>query len=117
MNLAALLEPLGEPAAAFDDEGNLVYCNQEARQLLGYQPEEDLSDLHLSDFYPEREYERILQDAYPRAVREGAWHSRVAMRTKTDRIIETDHLVECRLTREGTLKYMTIRARPASSAV
>jgi PAS domain S-box-containing protein len=117
MNFVELLEPLGEPAAAFDDEGNLVYCNRDLRQLLGYHPDEDISDLHLSDFYPEREYERILRDAYPMAVREGAWHSRVAMRTKTDRIIETDHLVECRLMPEGTLKYVTIRARALSSAV
>ena len=48
-NLAELLEALSDPAAAFDDEGVLIYSNTSARLLLGYGPDEDLSQSILSD--------------------------------------------------------------------
>jgi PAS domain-containing protein len=108
-------ESLNDLVAEFDDEGLLVCINAAGRRLLGYEPDDDLSQFVLSDFYPETVYEYLLQEAYPEAVR-GVWRGRADMRAKGGSTVPTEHYLTVQRTLEGDFATLTVTARRLAAA-
>lgn len=54
----------GIPVGAYrvDEEGNFLYCNQEAARILGYDSSEELMQKNLYDLYFDKEYRRRVLD-------------------------------------------------------
>ena len=76
--LVELLDAAPDFIATADPQGNHLYHNQGARQLLGVAPGEAMTDWHVSNGHPEWAARLVLEEGFPTAREEGIWRGEVA---------------------------------------
>ena len=80
--LRRILDTLSESVATFDLDGRLTFVNRRGRELLGVS-EADVTELILSDLYPEREAERLVDPILPRLFESGHWSGNATLKTRS----------------------------------
>jgi len=71
--LSTIIEATSDFVAIANTEGGVLYINQGGRKMVGLKPNEDLSKYKISNFYPEKEQDKILNIALPTALKNGVW--------------------------------------------
>jgi PAS domain S-box-containing protein len=77
--LVAILESTTDFVGTCDAEGRALYLNRAGRRLCGIAEKEDVTGMSLADFCPDWARVRVLQEAMPAAVRDGAWSGETAL--------------------------------------
>ena len=71
--LAAAFDASPDFAAIVAPGGRLLYLNRAGRRLIGLPDAADLAAIAMADLHPDAARDRIMADAVPTALREGAW--------------------------------------------
>lgn len=74
-------------------DGEIVYFNQAARQILGLSPDEQLNDRNIDCAYPDWAMELIQTEGIPTAIREGTWLGETALLSDDRREIPLSQLI------------------------
>ncbi|GAA4341682.1 PAS domain S-box protein [Flaviaesturariibacter amylovorans] len=61
-------------------EGQMVYVNPAGRRLIGIAPDAPVTELHIQDFYPPSEFERVREVIVPALFEQGHWSGTVTLR-------------------------------------
>jgi diguanylate cyclase (GGDEF)-like protein/PAS domain S-box-containing protein len=64
-------------------DGQIVYLNPAVRQRLGMADDAPLNDLHQSQFFVQGGHEQYHREILPAVMRDGHWHGRWAVRTRS----------------------------------
>ncbi|MFP5332202.1 MAG: PAS domain S-box protein [Acidimicrobiia bacterium] len=109
--LAAVLEHTTDIAGFSDREGNVRYLNPAARKLLGINPDEDVTRLHVGDLHPPEVAQFILTTVVPKVVRSGTWRGETAFLARDGRVIPTSQVVVAHRDASGKVTYLSTIAR------
>ncbi len=85
--LAAIIEATPEFVGTCDTDGKLLYINHAGRNLLGISQEEDISNLDISQHYPNWAKNIILKEGLPTAINKGTWSGEAGFLTRNQQEI------------------------------
>jgi PAS domain S-box-containing protein len=85
--LAAIIEATPEFVGTCDKDGKLVYINHAGRNLLGISQEEDISNLDISQYYPNWVKNILLKEGLPTAINQGSWSGEAGFLTRNQQEI------------------------------
>jgi PAS domain S-box/diguanylate cyclase (GGDEF) domain len=91
--LMEVVEATPDFVAIMDNDGWLHYLNRAGRAMLGLSDSEEVCGLHLEDCHPEDESCRLLNEAFPAALREGVWHGESAIKAANGHSINVSQVV------------------------
>jgi diguanylate cyclase (GGDEF)-like protein/PAS domain S-box-containing protein len=112
--LLGILEATTDFVAIMESDGRLRYLNRAGRAMLGLSSDEDVAEKHLADFHPEWAAERLLQEAFPAAQRDGAWHGEIALKGAGGREIAVSQVVLAHGGANGSAAFFSAIARDIS---
>ena len=113
--LSEVVDSLPDLVATFDRDGRLVMINAAGIALLGY-AEQTLTDLLISDLYPEPDAERILGDALQQTLTQGSWTGCAALKDADGQRVDThQRWVAHQLHHERTRAFTLVARRLTES--
>lgn len=92
-HMLEIVEATTDFVAIMDNDGWLHYLNPAGRAMLGITDCEEICGLHLEDCHPERESQRLLNEALPAAHRDGIWHGESSMKIANGQEINVSQVV------------------------
>jgi PAS domain S-box-containing protein len=110
----AILEATTDFVALADLSGRPTYLNRAGRQLLGYLPDEDVTEKALTDFHPAWASEIILNQGIPTAIRDGVWMGETALRAQDGSEIPVSQVILAHHHGNGHFEYLSTIARDIS---
>lgn len=112
IRLLAILEATPDLVALTDlEDHRFFYLNEAGRKMLGLDPSENLSELHLTDFVREAAWELIRNDGIPTALRNGVWIGETAFQSRAGREIAVSHLLVAQRNPDGHSGCLSTIAR------
>jgi PAS domain S-box-containing protein len=66
--------------ATADREGNLIYINRAGRELIGLDPDQDLTGLNSKDFYTPGDFEKLTREVLPSLEKKQGWTGPLTLR-------------------------------------
>ena len=69
----AMVEATPDLVGLADPDGGMIYLNEAGRRLLGLPAEGDLPVVRVDEFHPSWAAERLRNEAFPAALRDGIW--------------------------------------------
>jgi PAS domain S-box-containing protein len=112
--LVAILEATTDMVGTFNTDGTPLYLNRAWKRLLGLQEETNLTALSLHNFYPPWALRIITENAFPTALRDGAWSGETALLTSTGAPIPVSEVVIAHRNSDGNIEYLSTIARDIS---
>lgn len=109
--LAAILEVTTDYVAIADARRRVIYLNESARNLLGGDARESLSNMDLGRLYPEPARDHILGEAIPAAVRDGAWSGETALLGPDGREVPSLQVILAHKSPFGNVEFLSAIAR------
>ncbi|MFW5696708.1 MAG: GAF domain-containing protein, partial [Phototrophicaceae bacterium] len=70
---SAIIHNSNDYIALTDLEGNLVYANPTALQMMGCESQEDIRNLRIANFHDEHDLKQVTEVGIPTAMKEGVW--------------------------------------------
>jgi anti-anti-sigma factor len=113
--LATIIENSSDFVWVADASGRTLYINAAGRSMMGFGPDEDLSDVTILDYLPERVREHFAAVVLPAAMRDGAWRGRMPLLGRDGRQVITSQLVLAHKAPDGRLDYFSAVARDLTS--
>src|SRR3569832_1688930 len=113
--LLEILEATTDFVAIMDDEGRLRYLNRAGRTMLGLPADTDISGRYIADCHPDWATQRILMEAFPTALREGAWHGENVVMGADGREIAVSPVVLAHGGSDGAAGFFSTIARDISA--
>ncbi|WP_018151902.1 PAS domain-containing hybrid sensor histidine kinase/response regulator [Leeia oryzae] len=110
----SIIETTTDFIATFSLDGNITYINPAGRQMLGYAPEDNLSDLTLSTLIPASVVDTVMNEAIPQAFMSKAWSGETAIMTRTGEVISVSQVVIAHLGDNGFPEYYSTTMRDIS---
>jgi PAS domain S-box-containing protein len=104
--LAAILEASPDFVGMADAQGKTIWLNLAAKQLLGYAPDEELSDT-MSDYHPAWAYEQLQTQGIPTALEQGNWVGETALRHRDGHEIAVSQLIIAHRSANGQVDYLS----------
>lgn len=78
--LISIIEESTDFIGMSDLEGNLLYHNQSAKQLVGLPADYDMSKLNIADMHPEWAGKIVLKEGIPEVYKKGFWKGETALK-------------------------------------
>ncbi|MFJ1269460.1 PAS domain S-box protein [Legionella lytica] len=85
--LIALIEESSDFVGIADLQGNLLYHNRSAKQMVGLPEDYDISSLKISDMHPQWAVQKIINEVIPTAFEKGFWTGELALLHRSSREI------------------------------
>ena len=85
--LSTIVETTTDFVAYAAADGRAVYVNPAGRQMVGIAPNEDVTQIFISDYYPESALSVIMNEALPLAAQHGVWSGETTFITRDGREI------------------------------
>ena len=115
--LVAILEATPDLVGTSDAAGRALYLNRAGRRMLGIGDDEPLGDRHIAQFHPAPAAARVLEEAIPTALREGAWSGESRLRRADGREIPVLQVVLAHRSPHGEVEFLSTLARDISQRV
>lgn len=112
--LAAILEATPDFVSSAKVDGSLLYINNAGRKMLGIGEDEDISNMKITDFLPQREHARQLGEAIPVAIQSGAWSGEVVLRHREGGELPVSMVGLAHKGPDGTVEFLSCVARDIS---
>lgn len=81
--LLGMVENSADFMAVSDLEGHVLYMNEAGKKLLGVSPQQNVTQLHVSQFYATGEHEKLRRVAWPLILKNGRWSGKVHFKQLT----------------------------------
>ena len=115
--LVAIIEATPDFVGTCDASGHPLYVNRAGRRMVGLGPEEPLAGRHIAELHPAPAALRLLEEAIPVALREGAWSGENALRHEDGREIPVLQVVLAHRSPGGEVDFLSTIARDISQRI
>ena len=115
--LVAILEATPDLVGTSDASGRALYLNRAGRRILGVGDEEPLGERHVAQFHPAPAAARVIEEAIPTALREGAWSGESRLRRADGLELPVLQVVLAHRSPLGEVEFLSILARDISQRV
>jgi diguanylate cyclase (GGDEF)-like protein/PAS domain S-box-containing protein len=88
--LSAIIDQAPDYVAQVDAAGQVIYLNPSARRRLGLAPDADLQGMYHTNFFRTEGQRRYQREILPAALRDGHWHGRAAVLTRSGESVPVD---------------------------
>jgi diguanylate cyclase (GGDEF)-like protein/PAS domain S-box-containing protein len=112
--LAAIVEATPDGVAITDLQGSLCYLNPAGRVMLGIEEAEEIVDLSLFDFSPERVRIRVQQEGIPAALRDGQWSGETTLLKRDGEEFPAFQVILTHKAPDGRCSFLSIIMRDIS---
>lgn len=109
--LAAILEHTTDIAGMSDVEGRVLYLNPAAREVLAIGPDEDVSEVLISDLHPPEVAQMLMDTVIPGVLDTGSWRGETAFVARDGRVIPTSQVVLAHRDSSGKVVHLSTIAR------
>ncbi len=114
LELLTLAENTPDFVAAADVQGNILYLNPAARQMLGLDPHASVEPLQLADLHPVWASVLVLGDGIEMALLDGSWRGEAALLTREGAELPVSEVIIAHRQHEGSEVLLTLIARDIS---
>lgn len=114
--LVAVIEATTDLVATSDPNGKLIYMNQAGREMLGIDPEEDITESSTGDFHPRESFTRIMKEGMATAIREGLWRGETRLKSRDGGTTEVSQVIVAHRDAKGSIAYLSTIARDISES-
>jgi PAS domain S-box-containing protein len=104
--LGAIIEATPDFVGISDPEGKAIYLNEAGRKIVGVNGD-DISKLHIPDFHPDEDAQRVLNEGIPSAIRDGVWTGESQLKCRDGKLIPVSHVILAHKTDEGEVAYLS----------
>lgn len=111
--LLAILEATSDFIGTASPNGQVLYLNQSARQMLGLTPEEAITDRNITQSHPTWVNQIIANESLPETTQSGRWMGETAI-LGVDREIPVSQLILSHRSETGEIEYFSTIARDIS---
>jgi PAS domain S-box-containing protein len=115
--LVAILEATPDLVGTSDAAGGALYLNRAGRRMLGIGDDEPLGERHIAQFHPAPAAARVLEEAIPTALRDGAWSGESRLRRADGREIPVLQVVLAHRSPHGEVEFLSTLARDISQRI
>ena len=115
--LVAIIEATPDFVATCDASLTPLYLNRAGRRMLGLDGGVPLGKRHVSEFHPEPDATRLLEEAIPAALREGAWSGESRLRRADGGEVPVLQVVLAHRSPDGAVDFLSMIARDISQRV
>ena len=112
--LIDILETTPDLVATITVDGQVTYLNQAARQTLGITGDRLPVSLSLARVHPQWACDILQSQAFPTALREGAWQGETAVIDHSGREIPVSQVIIAHRSADGGVEYLSTIARDVS---
>jgi diguanylate cyclase (GGDEF)-like protein/PAS domain S-box-containing protein len=112
--LAAIIEATTDLVGTVTVDGSYLYLNQAGRTMLGFSAAEPVAGLHISACHTQEASAVILNEAIPRAIKQGVWSGESALLTRSGREIPVSQVILAHNAPDGSVDYLSMIARDVS---
>ncbi|MCI0379409.1 MAG: ATP-binding protein [Gemmataceae bacterium] len=109
--LVTILEATTDLVAVVGPTLQLQYLNRAGRKMLGVGPSEDLARLQVADFFPMKSQRVVLNEAIPRATRNGVWTGDAQFHNRRGHLIPISLLVLAHHDHDGQMAFLSFMAK------
>ncbi|NJN53756.1 MAG: GAF domain-containing protein, partial [Anaerolineae bacterium] len=74
-------------------EGKALYVNPSGLKLLGYAPDQEVSEMDVANFYTPTDAQRLLQEGVPTAMQSGGWADELTFITASGAVIPVEETI------------------------
>ena len=114
--LVSILEATPDLIGTSDKNGNIFYINSGGRKLIGISENEDVFCHNFSKFYPAWAQQRLIDESFPTAFREGLWVGEGAVLHTDGHEIPISQVVIAHRAKNGELEYLSTIIRDISAS-
>lgn len=107
----AILEAIPDFVASIEPDGEIIFLNRGAREMLGLSFEENVTDLNLFDLYPDRAKKLVQNEAIPTMIKSGFWEGETVLYGAGGIEIPVSQIIVPQKNKEGDLLYISTIAR------
>jgi PAS domain S-box-containing protein len=115
--LVAIIEATPDFVATCDASLTPLYLNRAGRRMLGLEGGQPLGQRHVGEFHPEPDATRLLEEAIPAALQEGAWSGESRLRRADGREIPVLQVVLAHRSQDGAVDFLSMIARDISQRI
>lgn len=105
--LAAIVEAATDMVGFSEPSGRLLYLNRAGRDLLGLDPEENVTRMTIADCLPDPATHPLMTEGVPSAIRDGAWSGEVTLRRSNGEEVITSQVILAHHDADGKLEYLS----------
>ncbi|CAH1214897.1 hypothetical protein PAECIP111893_03865 [Paenibacillus plantiphilus] len=106
----SILEGTSDFISIANAQGELLYCNETARNILGL--ESPLPPHRTIDqAFPQWAFEQVVKEGLPAAIRDGVWHGETALLDKAGKQIPVSQTIAAHKNGEGQVEYFSTICR------
>ncbi|MEQ9553351.1 MAG: PAS domain S-box protein [Coleofasciculus sp. G3-WIS-01] len=77
--LTAILESTTDFVSICEPDGTFLYINKAGRQMVGLDPEQQISHLQIWDFHPQSVKQHLLEEGLPKAIQDKVWQGETSL--------------------------------------
>jgi len=112
--LAAIIEATTDLVGTVTVDGSYLYLNQAGRTMLEFSVTEPVTGLHISACHTQEASAVILNEAIPRAIKQGVWSGESALLSRNGREIPVSQVILAHKAPDGSVDYLSMIARDVS---
>ncbi len=112
--LATILEATPDLVTITDTEGNCLYCNEGARQMLQLDRDSASAQISVLDHYPRDLARRLRDEVFPNAIAAGSWEGELLLQRPDGSDLPVSQLVMAHRNAQGQTEYLSTTARDIS---
>lgn len=115
--LVTLLEATPDLITITDTQGQCLYCNDSAKNILGAENSCRTCQNTIFSHYPDEAAKEIRDHAYPMAIESGLWEGELTLKTENGNPLPVSLLVMSHRDRHGEIAYLSTIARDISDRI
>lgn len=109
--LIAIIEATPDFVATADAKGKHVFINNAGKKMLGFDTDEDLSNVTIADAHPEWARKIVLEEGLPTAAREGFWIGETAFLHRDGNETPISQIIVAHKNDKGKVEFFSTIAR------
>ena len=115
--LVRVLEASEDYIGLADVSGKVIWNNPRMKQIIGIEPELDVTKLSVTDYHPAWALDIVKSTGIPTAFERGTWLGQTALLTKEGREIPVSQLIIAHKSPQGNVEYISTVMRDLSQQI
>ncbi|MCP2726896.1 PAS domain-containing sensor histidine kinase [Limnofasciculus baicalensis] len=113
--LTAIVEATSDLVSIADVTRRILYLNRAGYQLLGIDPNEDITTHEISEFHTPETDNEIVNQGIPIAIKDGVWTGETTLRKCNGEIFPVSQVIIAHKSESGEVEYLSTIARDISN--
>lgn len=109
--LATIIEATSDFVGIANPDGKALYMNRAGRQMLGIGETEDITNIPISEFTPDRMVPLIMNQGFPTAIKDGRWRGESGLKHRNGQEIIVSQVIISNKDQAGNLQFLATIAR------